>query len=115
MSVGHELHALGGHLVEAAIDDVLLQLELRNAIAKQSTNAVRLFVDRYRMPCATELLRGRKPSRTRTYDCYALAATMLRQNRMNPSFEKPSLDDVFLILLDCDRRLSDAQNARCDP
>src|SRR5258705_13190906 len=37
---------------------------------------------------------------------------MLRQNRMNPSFEKPSLDDVFLILLDCDCRLSDAQNAR---
>ena len=40
--IGDELHALGGHLFEAAVDDVLLQLEFGNAVAQQSADAVRL-------------------------------------------------------------------------
>ena len=55
--MGDELHALGRHLFEAAIDDVLLQLELRDAIAKESADAVRLFIDRDRMASAAQLLR----------------------------------------------------------
>ena len=31
---GNELHAFGRHLLQAAIDDVFLQLELRNAVAQ---------------------------------------------------------------------------------
>jgi len=30
----NELHAFGRHLLQAAIDDVFLQLELRNAVAQ---------------------------------------------------------------------------------
>ena len=47
--VGDELHAFGRHLFEAAIDDVLFQLEVRNAVAQQSADAICLFVDRDRM------------------------------------------------------------------
>ena len=47
--VGDELHALSGHLFKAAIDDVLFEFEFRDAIAKQSANAVCFFVDRDRM------------------------------------------------------------------
>ena len=45
LRAGNEFHALGGHLFQAAIDEVLLQLELRNAIAQQAADAVRFFVD----------------------------------------------------------------------
>ena len=46
LSVGYELHALGGHLLEAAVDDVFLQLELGNTVAKQAADAVCFFVNR---------------------------------------------------------------------
>jgi len=46
---GNELHSFGGHLFHPPIDDVLLQLELRNSVAQQPANAVRLFVDHNRV------------------------------------------------------------------
>ena len=60
--IGDELHAFGGHLLEAAIDDVLLQLEFGNAVAQQSADAVVFLVDRDRVAGAAQLLRGREPA-----------------------------------------------------
>ena len=45
--VGNELHAFGRHLFQAAIDDVLLQFELRNTVTQQAADAVGFFVDGY--------------------------------------------------------------------
>ena len=57
LSVGNELHTLGAHLLHAAIDDVLLQLELGDAVTQQATDAVGLFIDRHVVSGAGELLR----------------------------------------------------------
>src|SRR5438270_662244 len=62
--VGYELHPLGGHLIEAAVDDVFFQLELRDAVAKQSTDAVSFFVDGDGMAGAAQLLGCRESRRT---------------------------------------------------
>ena len=59
LGIGNKFHALGGHLLEAAIDNVLLQFEFRNAVAEQSTDAVCFFVDHDRMSGAAQLLRRR--------------------------------------------------------
>ena len=47
--IGDELHAFSLHLFKAAIDDVLFQLEFRDAVAEQSADAVCFFVDRDRV------------------------------------------------------------------
>ena len=63
LGVGDKFHALGGHLLEAAIDDVLLQLEFGDAVAEQSADAVGFFVDRDRVAGAAQLLRCRQSCR----------------------------------------------------
>ena len=56
--VGHKRDALGAHLLDAAVDDVLLQLEVGNAVAQQSADAVALLIDGDRVAGAAQLLRG---------------------------------------------------------
>ncbi len=43
MGVDNELHALGAHLFQTAVDEVLLHLEIRDAIAQQTADAVGLL------------------------------------------------------------------------
>ena len=88
LGIGDKLHALGGHLFEAAIDDVLLQLELGDAIAKQSADAVRFFVDRDRMASAAQLLRRSQPCRTRTDDCHFLSRCEVSRARDESSLRE---------------------------
>src|SRR3954468_19280547 len=64
LGIRDELHAFGGHLLDAAIDDVLLELELRDPVAKQTANTIGFFVDRNRVPCTAELLGRREPCRS---------------------------------------------------
>jgi hypothetical protein len=47
-------------LLEAAINDVFFQLELWNAVAKQSTDAVSFFVDDNSVTGTTKLLGSRE-------------------------------------------------------
>ena len=103
--VGDELHALGGHLFKAAIDDVLFELELGNAVAKQSADAVGFFVDRDGVAGAAELLRCGESGGAGTDDGDFFSGAMLRRLGTNPAFEESALDDVLFVLLDRDRRL----------
>src|SRR5581483_5552579 len=54
--IGHKLHTLTFHLVKTAIDHLLLHLEFGNAVAQQSTDPIRFFIDRDPMPGTIELL-----------------------------------------------------------
>ena len=64
---GDELHTFGFHLRDASIDDVLLQLEVRDPVAQQPADAIGLLVDRNRVPGAPKLLGCRQtpPARSR--------------------------------------------------
>src|ERR1700687_5150531 len=112
LSVRNKFHALGGHLLEAAIDDVLFQLELGDAITKQSTDAICFFVDHNRMPGATQLLRRGQSCRTRTHDRDFLSGAKFRRLWSKPTLQKSAFHDVFFVLLDRDWRLVDTQHTR---
>ena len=64
--IGDELDAFGRHLLQAPVDPVLLHLEIRNAVAQQSADAVGFLKHRHRVPGARQLLRRRQPRRTRS-------------------------------------------------
>ena len=72
-AVGDNLDALGLHLLDAPIDDPLLQLEVGNAVHQQSADAIRSLVERHRMAGARELLRARQARRSRADHRDALA------------------------------------------
>src|ERR1700686_282889 len=110
--IGYKLEALGGHLLKAAIDDVLLQFELGNAIAQQSTDAIGFFVNHNRVPGATQLLRRSQSCRSRTDDRYFLSGANLRRLGSNPTLQKSALHNIFFVLLDRDWRLVDTQHTR---
>src|ERR1035437_7651598 len=56
LRASNEFHALSGHLLQAAIDDVLFHLEFGDPVAQYPPVAVRFFVDRYGVSRAAQLL-----------------------------------------------------------
>ncbi len=60
-----ERHALGAHLVDAALDEVLLDLEVRHAEADQPATGLVALVHRDRMAGAAQLLGGGQAGRAR--------------------------------------------------
>src|SRR5208283_17553 len=64
------------------------------------------------MSRAAQLLGCSQSGRTRTHYGSSLPAANLRRLGTNPAFQKSALHDIFFVLLDRNRRLSDAQHAR---
>ena len=111
MRVGHKGDALGAHLLDAAVDDVLFQLEVGNAVAQQAADAVGLFIDGDGVAGAAQLLRGGQAGRPAADHGDALAGVLLGRLGMNPALVPGALDDAALDELDGDGRLVDAQHA----
>ena len=109
--VGLEGDALGVHLLDAAVDDVLFKLEVGNAVAEQAADAVVLLVDGDGVAGAAQLLRGGQARGTAADDGDALAGVVLGRLGMNPAFVPGALDDGALDELDGNRRLIDAEHA----
>ena len=55
--------SLGDHLGQAPVDDPLFELELRNAVAEQATDALRALEDLDVVARTRELLGDREPRR----------------------------------------------------
>ena len=104
-------HALGGHLLEAAVEDVLFHLEIGNAVAQQAADAVGLLEKRHPVARAIQLLRGGQARGPRANHGDALAGARFRRLRLDPAFLPGVIDDRLLDHLDRDRRLVDAQHA----
>ena len=107
-----ELGALGGHLVETAVDVALLHLEFGDAVAQQAADAVIPFEDRHRMPGARELLGRGQAGRTGPDDGDLLAGALFRWQRNHPALVEGLVDDLDLDLLDRHGILVDAEHAR---
>jgi len=58
--VGLEDHAFSAHLLDAAVDDMFFELEIRDAVAEQAADAVILFKNRDGVAGAAQLLCGSK-------------------------------------------------------
>ena len=104
-------HAFGSHLLQAAVENILFHLEIGDAIAQQAADAVGFFKERHGVACAIQLLRGRHARRSRSHNGDALACSLFRWLRLDPSFVPGVLDDRFLDHLDCDRRFVDPKHA----
>src|SRR4051812_23183060 len=107
-----ELGAFGLHLGDATLQMTLLHLELWNAVAQQSADAVRSLQDDRLVTGARQLLRGRETCWARTDYDDALAGLHARQLRLDPSFVPRPVDDLHLDLLDRDGIGVDAEDTR---
>ena len=81
VGTGLETHSLGAHLLDAAVDEVLLHLEIRDAVAQQAADAVVLLEDRDVVAGARQLLRGGQARGTGADHRDALAGADLRPAR----------------------------------
>src|SRR6202035_3799578 len=77
--------ALGLHLRDAAVDDVLLHLEIGNAIAKQAAGLGPALEQMHVMADTRELLREGQPRRARADHRALLAGLSGRYFRLDPT------------------------------
>ena len=86
-------HALGLHLLDAAVNAVLFHFEIGNAIAQQATGFGVFFIKMHIMTGARQLLRCRHAGRTGTDNADAFAGFMARHLRGNPAFFPALIDN----------------------
>ena len=111
LDAGAERDAFGRHLLDAPVDQVLLHLEVGNAVAQQAADTVALLEQGHRMPGARKLLRTGEAGRTGTDHRDALAGSVRRRMRMYPAFLPAAIDDGTLDRLDGHRIVVDVQRA----
>ena len=111
MAVGMELDALGPHLPDAAIDDVLLELEVGNAVAQQAADARRLLEHGDVVAGAGELLRAGEAGGAGADHGDALAGAARGDLRLDPALGPAALDDSVLDRLDRHRLLDEVERA----
>ena len=100
-------------LVDAALDEALLDLELRHAEADEPAGRLVALVDDDVLTGARELLRAREPGGAGSDDGDAAAGARARRLRDDPAFVPGAIDDRALDLLDRDRvALLDLEHAR---
>ena len=109
---GFEGHPFRFHLLGAAVDEMLFHLEVGDAIAEQTADAVRLLEHRHRVPGARQLLRAGQARRTRADDGDLLAGLLLGHLRRDPPFLPPAVDNRAFDRLDGHRLVDDVQGAR---
>ena len=106
-----ELDALGDELLDAAIDQVLLELEVGDAVAQQAAGAVVALVHGHRVAGARELLRRGEAGRARADDADGMARARRGRLRRDPALLPGALDDRPLDLLDRDGVVVDREDA----
>src|SRR5262249_38641009 len=108
---GAKLNSLLPHLFDAPVDQPLLHLEVRNAIAQQSADAIVLLEYDHAMPGSRQLLCTGKPSGPRTHYGHALAGLVFGRLRRDPAHLPAFVDDGVLDGLDSDWVVVDVEGA----
>ena len=107
-----EHHAFGRQQIEPAIEDALLELELRDAVAQQAADAIGLLEHRHAVSGAIQLRGGREAGGARADHRDLLPRPRCRRPRHDPAFIERAIDDRQLDRLDRDGILVDAEHAR---
>ena len=103
--------ALAFHLLHAAVDVVLLHLEVGDAVAQQAAGLGLTLIDMHIMPGTGELLGGGKAGRAGAHHCHALAGAHLRGLGLHPAHLPRLVGDGLLDGLDGDRHVFEIQRA----
>src|SRR5690606_37687518 len=106
-----ELDAFGLHDGQAAIDDLLLELEVGDPVAQQAADAIVSLVQRNLVARTAQLLCRGQPRRTRADDGDAAPGRLLGRADLHPTFFERAFDDLALDLLDRDGVVVDRQDA----
>ena len=109
---GNKTNPLGAQLLDPPLDDVLLHLEMWNAIDQQAAQTIGLFIDRHRVPGAAKLLRRGQSRRPGADNRDPLPR--LKRGRLgnDPALRKATVGNRLFNLLNRHRRLVNAQHAR---
>ena len=111
VDAGAELDALRLEQRQPAVHHPLLDLELGNAVAEQTADAIGFLEDGDEMAGLVQLVRGRQSGRARSDHRHALAGPHRRRRGADPAFVERPLDDRQLDVLDRDRIVVDAEDA----
>src|SRR5262249_53873809 len=98
------------HLLHAAVDVVLLHLEVGDAVAQQATDGVAALVERDGVAGPGELLRGGEAGRSGTDHRDPAPGRLRRRQRYEPAVVDHPVDDLHLDLLDGDRVVGDTEH-----
>ena len=109
---GAEDHALGLHLLDPAVDQPFLQLEVGDAIAQQPADPVGLFEHRRGMAHPRQLLGAGHAGRPRSDHGDALAGAARRDFGLDPALGPAAVDDRAFDRLDRHRRVFEIERAR---
>src|SRR5439155_3069954 len=107
-----ELHSLGNELLEPPIEDSFLELELQNAITKETADAIGALEDDDRVARTAKLLRRRKPRRPRSYDGHPSPRLPPWRTRNDPPLAKRAIDDALLDVANRNRLVDQREHAR---
>src|SRR5665648_498301 len=111
LHTGPEPGAFGLHLGDPAVDQVLLELEVRDPVTEQAADPVVPLEDRHRVARPGELLGCRQPGRPRADHRDGVTGEEVRELRGDQAPLERGVRDRHLDLLDGHRRLVDAQDA----
>jgi len=109
LDLREKLYSLFLHQADAPVDNVLLQLEIRDAVAKQSPYAVGFLQHRHRMPEAVQPLGSGQPRGPRADYYDALVGANRRRSGHHPTLLETSLYYGQLELADGHRLFVDVQ------
>ncbi len=106
-----EGHALGFHLRDAPVNDVLLHLEVGNAVAQQAAGLGPALEDMDVVAGAGELLRAGHAGRSGADDGDLLAGLLRRQFGLDPAALEGAVGDRAFDGLDGDRVVVEIERA----
>ena len=92
-----KLNALSLHEVCAALDDILVELEVRNAITKQTSSSCTTLVNGDIVALGIEAHSCGKTCRSCTHNCYTLAVALVG-TRLHISFTEGFLNNTAFVL-----------------
>ena len=105
IDIGNKFHAFLFHQLQSAVNDLFLQLHVRNAVAEKSSDTVVSLKYGYAVATAVQLLCGCQSGRTTSYYRHFLSGTDLRSLWLYPAHLVSMFDDRALIFL-CRYRFS---------
>src|SRR4051794_23412545 len=111
VGVDLELDPFGAHLLETAVDEVLLHFEIRDAVAEKAADTVALLKDGDGVSGAGELLGGGEAGRAGADDGDSFMGADRGRLGMDVPLVERAVGDGLLDELDRDRRLVDAEDA----
>ncbi|MNM64308.1 hypothetical protein D3C81_756990 [compost metagenome] len=90
---GDEANPFGGKQINAALNDLLIKLHVRDAVHQQPADTIRPFVHGHVMPSFVQLIRTGQPRRTGSHDRHLLTGGCGRDPRPYPAFLESVVDN----------------------